>query len=625
MNYLTLENVTKSFGEKILFQDVNLQISKGEKIALVAKNGSGKTTLLRVIAGEETGEGELCNIIKRKDIRIGYLNQEPEFFDDWNIMQTVFDSENIQIKAVRAYEEAMLHPDDSDAMEKALIAMDDQKAWDVESKVKEILFKLNITELDRTMGTLSGGQQKRVALAKILIDEPDFVILDEPTNHLDLSMIEWLEEYLKSPNITLFMVTHDRYFLERVCNHIIELDQGEFFKYSGSYSDFLEKKQLRYENDLVVTDKAKKLMRKELDWIRRMPKARTTKAKSRVDAFDDIKKKATKQIDRDKIQIDIKGTRLGSKILEANYINKKFGDLVIVKDFLYKFRKMERVGIVGKNGVGKTTFLKMLTQEIRPDSGKIVVGGTVKFGYYTQDGMTLDEDKRVIDVVREIAEYIPMNKGQKLTASQLLERFLFPAPQQQVYVSKLSGGERRRLFLLTIIMQNPNFLILDEPTNDLDIVSMNVLEEFLIDFPGCVLVVSHDRYFMDKIIDHLFVFEGEGKIKDYNGNYREYQAQKKEEEKEKKKESSVTAKKTLTKAEQTAIPGLTFEEKKEFKKLERAILRIEERRKEINALFLDPNMDQQKLIELGEETNTLKDELEEKEMRWMELAEKMEG
>jgi ATP-binding cassette subfamily F protein uup len=625
VNYLTLENVTKSFGEKILFQDVNLQISKGEKIALVAKNGSGKTTLLRVIAGEETGEGELCNIIKRKDIRIGYLNQEPEFFDDWNIMQTVFDSENIQIKAVRAYEEAMLHPDDTDAMEKALIAMDDQKAWDVESKVKEILFKLNITELDRTMGTLSGGQQKRVALAKILIDEPDFVILDEPTNHLDLSMIEWLEEYLKSPNITLFMVTHDRYFLERVCNHIIELDQGEFFKYSGSYSDFLEKKQLRYENDLVVTDKAKKLMRKELDWIRRMPKARTTKAKSRVDAFDNIKKKATKQIDRDKIQIDIKGTRLGGKILEANYINKKFGDLVIVKDFLYKFRKMERVGIVGKNGVGKTTFLKMLTQEIRPDSGQIVVGGTVKFGYYTQDGMTLDEDKRVIDVVREIAEYIPMNKGQKLTASQLLERFLFPAPQQQVYVSKLSGGERRRLFLLTIIMQNPNFLILDEPTNDLDIVSMNVLEEFLIDFPGCVLVVSHDRYFMDKIIDHLFVFEGEGKIKDYNGNYREYQAQKKEEEKEKKKESSVATKKSLTKAEQTAIPGLTFEEKKEFKKLERAISRIEERRKEINALFLDPNMDQQKLIELGEETNTLKDELEEKEMRWMELAEKMEG
>jgi ATP-binding cassette subfamily F protein uup len=600
VNYLTLENVTKSFGEKILFQDVNLQISKGEKIALVAKNGSGKTTLLRVIAGEETGEGELCNIIKRKDIRIGYLNQEPEFFDDWNIMQTVFDSENIQIKAVRAYEEAMLHPDDTDAMEKALIAMDDQKAWDVESKVKEILFKLNITELDRTMGTLSGGQQKRVALAKILIDEPDFVILDEPTNHLDLSMIEWLEEYLKSPNITLFMVTHDRYFLERVCNHIIELDQGEFFKYSGSYSDFLEKKQLRYENDLVVTDKAKKLMRKELDWIRRMPKARTTKAKSRVDAFDNIKKKATKQIDRDKIQIDIKGTRLGGKILEANYINKKFGDLVIVKDFLYKFRKMERVGIVGKNGVGKTTFLKMLTQEIRPDSGQIVVGGTVKFGYYTQDGMTLDEDKRVIDVVREIAEYIPMNKGQKLTASQLLERFLFPAPQQQVYVSKLSGGERRRLFLLTIIMQNPNFLILDEPTNDLDIVSMNVLEEFLIDFPGCVLVVSHDRYFMDKIIDHLFVFEGEGKIKDYNGNYREYQAQKKEEEKEKKKESSVATKKSLTKAEQTAIPGLTFEEKKEFKKLERAISRIEE-------------------------TNTLKDELEEKEMRWMELAEKMEG
>ena len=421
------------------------------------------------------------------------------------------------------------------------------------------------------------------------------------------------------------MVTHDRYFLERVCNQIIELDQGDFYRYSGSYSDFLEKKQLRYENELVVTDKAKKLMKKELEWIRRMPKARTTKAKSRVDAFDDIKKKASKTVERDKIQIDIKGARLGSKILEANYISKAYGDKVLVKDFLYKFRKNERVGIVGKNGVGKTTFLKILTQEIRPDSGKIVVGGTVKFGYYTQDGMHLDEDKRVIDVVTDIAEYIPMNKGQKLTASQLLDRFLFAPPQQQVYVSKLSGGERRRLYLLTILMQNPNFLILDEPTNDLDIVSMNVLEEFLMDFPGCVLVVSHDRYFMDKIVDHLFVFEGEGKIKDYNGNYREYQALKKEEAKEEKQQAAAQAKQVKSKAEQTAIPGLTLEEKKEFKRLEKAILRIEARRKEIEGLFLDPEMDQQKLIELGEESNKLQEDLEEKELRWMELAEKMEG
>lgn len=625
MNYLTLENVTKSFGEKVLFQNVNLQISKGEKIALVAKNGSGKTTLLRVIAGEEAGEGELCKILKRKDIRIGYLSQEPEFFDDWSIMQSVFDSENVQIKAVRAYEEAMLNPDNTEAMEKALVAMDDQKAWDVESRIKEILFKLNITDLDRHMGTLSGGQRKRVALAKLLIDEPDFLIFDEPTNHLDLSMIEWLEEYLSSPNLTLFMVTHDRYFLERVCNTIIELDQGDFYRYSGSYSDFLEKKQLRYENEQVVTDKARKLMKKELDWIRRMPKARTTKNKARVDAFDGIKKKASKQVDRDKIQIDIKGARLGSKILEAHYLCKSFGENVIVKDFFYKFRRMERVGIVGKNGVGKTTFLKLLTQELRPDSGKVVVGGTVKFGYYTQDGMNLDEDKRVLDVVQDIAEYIPLNKGQKLTASQLLERFLFPAPQQQVYVSKLSGGERRRLYLLTILMQNPNFLILDEPTNDLDIVSMNVLEEFLLNFPGCVIVVSHDRYFMDKIVDHIFVFEGEGNIKDYNGNYREYQALKKEEDREKKKESAASNKQVITKAERTAIPGLSQEEKKEFKRLERSINKIEERRKEIEALFMDSSLDQARLIELGEESNALKDELEEKEMRWMELAEKMEG
>ena len=627
MNYLTLENVSKTFGEKVLFDHINLQISQGEKIALVAKNGSGKSTLLRVISGEEGIEGERAKLELRKGIRIGYLTQEPDFIDNWTIMDTVFDSENPLIQAVRDYESAMLTPGDSEKMEKALLAMDDLKAWDVEANMKEILFKLKITELDREISTLSGGQKKRLALAKLLIDEPDFIILDEPTNHLDLEMIEWLEEYLQRPRLTLFMVTHDRYFLERVCSSIIELDQGELIKYSGSYSDYLEKKMIRQETMSVEIDKAKKLMKKELDWIRRMPKARTTKNKARVDAFDGIKAKASKTIDNDTLKLEVQAARLGSKILEAHYVSKAYGDLRIMDEFNYKFKKKERVGIVGKNGVGKSTFIKILTQEMKPDSGKVVVGSTVKFGYYSQDGISLKEDKRVIDVVQDVAEYIPLAKGQKLTAASLLERFLFPRPQQQVYVSQLSGGEKRRLYLLTILMENPNFLVLDEPTNDLDIVSMNVLEQFLMDFPGCIMVVSHDRYFMDKIVDHLFVFEGEGKIKDFNGNYRDYQAGQRQIAKENKKPSATDKPKVLKeeKVHSKSMYGLlSQEEKKEFKRLEKNILQLESRKKEIQALFLNPDLAQEKLIELGEEINQIDTDLETKEMRWMELAEKIE-
>jgi len=537
------------------------------------------------------------------------------------VIETVFDSKNPLISAIKNYEIAMLHPEDDESLQKALSKMEDLKAWDIEAKIKEILFKLNITELEQEVGNLSGGQKKRLALAKLLIDEPDFIILDEPTNHLDLDMIEWLEDYLKRPNITLFMVTHDRYFLERVCTQIVELDRGTLYKYNGNYSDFLIKKTSRHENETVGKDKAMKLMRKELEWIRRAPKARGTKAKSRVDAFQDIKKKATQKIESQEIQIEIKGARLGSKIVEVNYINKNFGDLKIVKDFHYKFKKNERVGIVGKNGTGKTTFLKLITKQMRPDNGTVVVGETVKFGYYTQDGMQLNEDKRVIDVVTDVAEYIPLAKGQKLSASQLLERFLFSKPHQQIFVSQLSGGERRRLYLLTVLMGNPNFLILDEPTNDLDIMSLNVLENFLLQFPGCVVIVSHDRYFMDKLVDHLFVFEGEGKVKDYNGNYTEYRNLEKTRLRERPAaDQSVNEKKQKARSNKDR-PKMSYLERKEFNRLEKEIEKHEARKSVIMEKFNDPNLPPDDIQKLSNELGQINRDLEDKEMRWLELSE----
>lgn len=621
MNYLTLENITKTFGDKILFKDLTLHINHGDKVALVAKNGTGKTTLLKLIAGQETGEGERYTVLLHKGIRVGYLEQDPQFIDHWTVIETVFDSENPLIDAIKNYEIAMLHPENHASMQKALSQMEDLKAWDFEAKIKEILFKLNITDLEQEVGNLSGGQRKRLALAKLLIDEPDFIILDEPTNHLDLDMIEWLEDYLQSPNITLFMVTHDRYFLERVCTQIVELDRGILYKYFGNYSDFLNKKLTRQENETIEKDKATKLMRKELEWIRRMPKARGTKAKSRVDAFDNIKEKATQKIDSQKIQIEIKGERLGSKILELNYISKSFDDLKIVENFHYKFKKNERVGIVGKNGTGKTTFLNLITQQMRPDSGTVVVGGTVKFGYYSQDGIQLNQDKRVIDVITDVAEYIPLDKGQKLSASQLLERFLFSKNQQQVFVSQLSGGEKRRLYLLTVLMENPNFLILDEPTNDLDIITLNVLEDFLLQFPGCVVIVSHDRYFMDKLVDHLFVFEGNGKIRDYNGNYTEYREWKKSQPTEKPAVAQeVKEKKQKTRPDEDR-PKLSYLERKEFSRLEKEIEQHESRKAEIMQKFNDPNLSADEIQKLSSELGEINRHLEEKEMRWLELSE----
>lgn len=621
MNYLTLENVSKSYGDKVLFNKINLQISKGQKIALVAKNGSGKSTLLRVIGGQEAPEGETAKILVRKDIKIGFLDQEPDFFDEHTVFEAVFDSENEEIQAIKAYEEA-LRKNDNDALQLALDQMDKLKAWDIEAKVKELLTKFNIGDFEKKVKQLSGGQKKRLALVKLVIEAPEFIIMDEPTNHLDIDMIEWLEEYLQRANLTLLMVTHDRYFLERVCDVIIELDHGEIFKYNGNYSDFLTKKAIRHETESAEMEKTKKLFKRELDWVRRSPQARSTKAKARVDAFYDIKDKVSQKRDNTEMQIDIKGQRLGKKIVEMHNVYKSFGNLKLIQGFDYKFRKKERVGIVGPNGVGKSTFLQVMTGQLRPDGGKVVVGGNTVFGYYTQSGIQLRDDKRVIDVVQDIAEYIPLDKGQKLTAPQLLERFLFSRKQQQVYVSQLSGGERRRLYLLTVLMENPNFLILDEPTNDLDILTLNVLEDFLLEFPGCVIIVTHDRYFMDKLVDHLFVFKGDGIIKDFNGDYTDYREMIKVEEREQRKleREEQLKQKAKEKATEAKQPGLSQEEKKELKRLEKQIGKLEEKKAELSERFNSTAISPEQIEEWSKELSAVTEELEEKEIRWMELA-----
>jgi len=622
VNYLTLENVSKTYGEKVLFDNIDLTINKGQKVALIAKNGTGKSTLLRVISGQEAGEGERCKLMMRKGIKLGFLAQDPDFFENHSILEAVFDSDNPIIQAIKNYENALLFPEEVEAMQKALTKMDDLKAWDFEAKVKEILSKFKVGNFNQTIKTLSGGQKKRLALAKLIIDEPDFLILDEPTNHLDLDMIEWLEEYLKLPNLTVLMVTHDRYFLDRVCNQIFELEKGILYRYSGNYSDFLHKKTTRHENEGIEFEKNKKLLKKELEWVNRMPKARGTKAKSRVDAFANLKDKVSGHRIEKEIQIDIKGQRLGKKILECHYISKRFGEMKIVEDFNYKFQKKERVGIVGPNGVGKTTLLKLFTNELRPDGGKVVVGGNTVFGYYTQSGIQLPEDLRVIDVVREIAEYIPLEKGMKLSAAQLLERFMFNRKQQQIFVSQLSGGERRRLYLLTVLMRNPNFLILDEPTNDLDIITLNVLEEFLLEFPGCVVIVTHDRYFMDKLVDHLFVFEGNGQVKDFNGDYSDFRVMQKQRERElRSEERSIQKQEKDARKQNEQKEGLSFEQRKEIKRLENQIAKLEVKKAEITERFNNTGLTPEEIEKYGKELNEVNESIEEKELLWMELAE----
>lgn len=617
MQYLSLENVTRSYGEKILFKNIQLSVNKGDKIALIAKNGSGKTTLLRVIAGEEGAEGENARIQFAKGIHISFLNQDPQFDPGATVMETIFDSDNPAIKAIRDYENALLSGND-EAIQKAAALMDDLKAWDKEASIKEILFRLKIQDLQQKTGTMSGGQRKRLALAGILIDDPDFLILDEPTNHLDIEMIEWLETFLQRPNLTLFMVTHDRYFLDNVCNEIIELDQGNIYVYRGNYAAYLEKKEARMLNQAANLEKTKKLYARELEWMRRQPQARTTKAKSRIDEFYEIESRAKSGTVQEDMQINIQASRLGSKILELHNISKNFGNKKILEPFSYKFKKGERVGIVGPNGSGKSTFLKLITQSLPPDTGKIVAGDTLVQGYYDQEGLVLNEDKTVLDVIRDIAEYIPMEKGQKLSAESLLERFLFPRSQQRVYVSQLSGGEKRRLYLLTILMKNPNFLILDEPTNDLDILTLNVLEDYLMDFPGCLIIVTHDRYFMDRLVDHIFVFEGNGKIKDFNGSYSEYRALQKSGEKSSGPTSDTGSDSPKKEASQNKIQ---FEQRKELQKLEKEIQKLENQKTEINLKFENPDLSPAEIMEWSEKLKLVQEQLDEKEMKWLEMSE----
>ena len=619
MQYLSFENVSRSYGDKVLFRNVNLSISKGDKIALVAKNGSGKTTLLKIIGGEEGSDGENAKIIISKEIKTAILKQDPTFDDNATVLEMIFDTDNQAIVAVRDYEKALSMGDDK-LLQQCVTRLEDLKAWDLEAKIHEILHKLLLTDLDQKTGQMSGGQKKRLALAKILIEEPDFLILDEPTNHLDIEMIEWLENFLQQPNLTIFMVTHDRYFLERICNEIIELDNGEIYMYRGNYSQYLEKREARVQNDAVNLEKTKKLFSKELEWMRRQPQARSTKAKSRIDDFYQIKEKAQTRLNNDEMKINIAATRLGSKILEAHSIVKSFGDKKIMDGFTYKFKRGERIGIVGPNGTGKSTILKILTQEIKPDGGKIVVGDTIIFGYYTQDGLVVGDDKMVIDVIRDIAEYIPLDKGLKMSAETLLERFLFPRPQQRVLVSQLSGGEKRRLYLLTILMKNPNFLILDEPTNDLDILTLNVLEDYLQDFPGCLIIVTHDRYFMDKLVDHLFILEGNGKMRDYNGTYSEYRELKKAEEREKSEKTSNVAK---TESTDENKGKASFEQRKDFARLEKEIKKLEEKKAELTARFDDTALSPEKIMELSKEMDNVNAQLEEKEEKWFEQADLM--
>lgn len=623
MVYLELTDVSKIYGEKILFDKVSLQVAKNTKVAMVAKNGTGKSTLLRVAAGIDLPEGIGSERYLHKDARLAYLPQEPDFGENASVMDAVFDSDNEMVRAVRNYEEALSRPEDTDLLLKASAKMDELRAWDIEARIKEVLFKLNIERFDQKVSTLSGGQRKRVALAKLIIDEPDLIIMDEPTNHLDLDMIEWLEEWLQSTNLTLLMVTHDRYFLERVCNRIIELDGGNIYHYTGNYSDFLEKKATREETSAAELAKDKKRMKQELEWVRRMPSGRGTKAKSRISAFHELKSKVGSFRQEEEMKIEIKGQRLGSKILEAHNISKAYGERTLVKGFSYKFQKGERAGIVGRNGAGKSTLLHMLTKELEPDTGKVVHGVNTHFGYYTQDGINLKEDQRVIEVIRNIAEFIPLDKGMKLTARGLLNRFMFNDKQQQVYVSQLSGGERRRLYLLTILMQNPNFLILDEPTNDLDIMTLNILEEFLLDFPGCVLIVSHDRFFLDKICDHLFIFEPGGNLRDWNGLYTEYRTMIKEEGygEDSTPSTSTAPAAPLQKTDNVPTEHVSQEQRKAIRRVEGQLKKLEDAKKKINKQFLDPTgMQPEEIADLGRKLNELNEQIEDKEMEWMELV-----
>ncbi len=619
MNYVTLESVSKSYGEKVLLDKIDLRINQGDKIALIAQNGSGKTTLMKIMSGLIPPEGVHAKVIVAPSIKIGFLDQEPEFLPGHTIREAIMDIDLPQIKAWADHYKASLI-NDAHALQKAAISMDDHHAWDIESIILQTLHQLHLNNLEQPIAQLSGGQKKRLAMAMIILSRPDVLVLDEPTNHLDMEMVEWLEEYLLLPDRTFLTVTHDRYFLDRVCNQIIELDRGKLRPYQGNYSDYLEKKALLTENQQITQEKASQLMKKELEWIRRMPKARTTKNKARIDNFEHVKAAAARVLYQDTISIQIDMERLGSKILECHNVGFGFTpDKWLIKNFDFKFPGRDRVGIVGPNGAGKSTFISLLTGVLKPTQGKIIHGETLKMGHMHQDGLQMTSDKRLIDIVREIADYIPLKGGAKLTAEQLLERFLFPRSQQQVYYSQISGGERRRLYLLTILMSNPNMLILDEPTNDLDIITLNVLEDFLMSYPGVLIIASHDRYMLDKLADHLFVFEGDGVIKDFPGGYTAYSIWKENNSAQKIVEAAV-------KPSSTKEAG-TFDRqeiRKALRRTEKSIEQLEATKQQLENNFLLPEPKLEDLQRWDRELRETIQKLADLEHTWLELSEQLE-
>ena len=632
MVYLQVENLTKSFGDRLLFENISFGIDQGQRVALIAQNGTGKTTLLNLLTGRESQDSG--TITYRRDIRVGCLTQDPDFQPGMTVSQACFTSDNDVVKAIAHYENLIeTHADDpmySEEIQLAMANMDRLNAWDYEVRIKQILGKLNIHNLEQPVEQLSGGQQKRLALANVLITEPDLILLDEPTNHLDLEMVEWLEDFLNHSKMTILMVTHDRYFLDNVCTDILEIDQHQLFHYKGNYSYYLEKREARIANFNAETARAQNLYRTELDWMRRQPQARGHKSRSRIDAFYEIEQRAKQRIAEKQVSLGVKSAYLGSKIFEAQYVSKAFGDYKILDNFYYNFSRYEKLGIVGKNGTGKSTFLKMLLGEVAPDSGRFDIGETVKFAYYSQSGIQFNDGMKVIDAVRQIAEEVDLGGGRKMTATQFLNHFLFPPEKQHDYIAKLSGGERRRLYLCTVLMRSPNFLILDEPTNDLDIATLNVLEDYLVNFKGCVIVVSHDRFFMDKVIDHLLVFQGDCKIKDFPGNYtdyRQWRELKDEEERElaeAAKKSAQSAKPTSTQAKNNNTEGkrkLSFNEKREYEQLTKDIESLEKEKAELESALASGSLTNDELISKSQRFQDITNLLDEKELRWLELDE----
>lgn len=625
--YLQVDGLTKRIGDRMLFEHISFGIAEGQRVGLIAKNGTGKSTLLNIIGGKDGyDEG---SVVFRRDLNVGYLEQAPSYPPDLTVIEACFSHGNAVTNLIREYENCMNTPGNP-RLEEILDRMEREKAWDYENRAKQILSQLKIHSFNQKISTLSGGQLKRVALANVLITEPDLLILDEPTNHLDLEMIEWLEGYLKRSKLSLLMVTHDRYFLDRVCSVILELDDCTVYTYKGNYSYYLQKRQERIDASNAEVARANNLYRTELDWMRRMPCARGHKARYRQEAFYELEKVAKRRMNEKSVSLEVKSSYIGSKIFEAEYISKSFGpDKVILKDFFYTFSRYEKMGIVGNNGTGKSTFIKMLLGEVKPDSGRIVVGETVQFGYYSQEGLQFDDQMKVIDVVRNVAEYVDLGGGRHLSAMQFLQHFMFSPKQQQSYVYKLSGGEKRRLHLCTVLMRNPNFLILDEPTNDLDIVTLQILEEYLQNFKGCVIVVSHDRYFMDKVVDHLLVFNGQGDVKDFPGNYSQYrewkdeqeQLKREEEKQQREKEAKEAPKPAAARNQNTEKKRLTYKEKLEFAQLEKDIAALEEEKKQIEEALCGGTISVEEITALSKRLPELNDELDEKSMRWLELSE----